>query len=196
MRWDHGHLRMAGALSALLCAACAHAHERPQGTVPAIGVERLYPLRPGAVWSYDVDTGEGLPTLAIARVLRVEQNRIEVSSGSETLVYELRPDGLYRSDLGSYVLRTPIAQGAHFQGPEGAEITVTDVAKTVVSPAGTFVGCVETRSNGGASPKNVRTVFCPDVGPVEIESSLPLTLTGKAARVHARLRGYDLAGSP
>ena len=40
----------------------------------------------------------------------------------------------------------------------------------------------------------MRTTFCPDVGPVALESGMELALTGRGARVLARLRGYDFAG--
>jgi len=33
------------------------------------------------------------------------------------------------------------------------------------------------------------------VGPVEIESSLHIQLTGKSTRVLAKLRGYDFSGA-
>jgi hypothetical protein len=65
----------------------------------------------------------------------------------------------------------------------------------VSTVAGEFVGCVEVRESAGAGQKVVRTVFCPDVGPVEVESSLQLAVTGRAARVLARLRGYDFSGA-
>jgi hypothetical protein len=174
-------------------AACGQA---PKVEAPgSLSVERLYPLRPGSVWTYDVDTGEGLPVLAITRVLARHEDRVEVSSGGEPLTYELRADGLYRSDLASYVLHTPIQKGTRWQGRDGAQVEITDVQKTVVAPAGNFSGCVEVSESDGSSQKRVRTVFCPDVGPVEIESSLQMALSGQSARVVARLRGYDFSGA-
>lgn len=158
-------------------------------------IERLYPLRPGSVWTYDVDTGEGLPTLAITRVMARDGNKVEVSSGSQSIAYEVHPDGLFRPDLGSYILRAPVQKGARWDTHAGASAEISDVAKTVISPAGDFQGCVEVRESGGATQKQIRTVFCPDVGPVEIESSLHIALTGQAARVLARLRGYDFSGA-
>ena len=72
---------------------------------------------------------------------------------------------------------------------------MVDTDKHVVTPAGEFSGCVEVHESGGATPKEVRTVFCPDVGPVELESSMPMALSGQHARVIARLRGYDFSGA-
>jgi hypothetical protein len=174
-------------------AGCASAPK----TLPTqqLTVERLYPLRPGSVWTYDVDTGEGVPTLAITRVLSKDGIKIEVSSGSDPFLYEQRPDGLYRPDIEGYVLHAPVEKGASWAGRDGATSQVTDTQRTVVTPAGDFQGCVEVLESGGASGKRVRTVFCPDVGPVEIESSLQMALTGQAAKVVAKLRGYDFSAA-
>jgi hypothetical protein len=160
-----------------------------------LSIERLYPLRPGSVWTYDVDTGEGLPTLAITRVVARHGDQVEVSTGSESILYQLRPDGLFRPDLDSYVLRQPVQKGARWETRDGASAEISDVAKQASGPAGEFQGCVEVRESGGTNQKQVRTVFCPDVGPVEIESSLQIVLTGQSARVVARLRGYDFSGA-
>lgn len=181
-------------VACLAVAACGGAKPAAGGG-EKLGVERLYPLRAGSVWTYDVDTGEGLPTLAITRVTARSEDRAEVSNGSDAIVYQVRPDGLYRQDLDSYVLKLPLTKGARWDTREGASAEITDVTKRVSGPAGDFQGCVEVRESGGASQKQVRTVFCPDVGPVEIESSLQMALTGQAARVLARLRGYDFSGA-
>jgi hypothetical protein len=176
------------------CLGCGGAAPAAGGG-PKLSLERLYPLRAGSVWTYDVDTGEGLPTLAITRVTARSDDRAEVSNGSDAIVYQVRPDGLYRQDLDSYVLKVPVTKGTRWETRDGASAEITDVAKRVASPAGDFQGCVEVSESGGASQKQVRTVFCPDVGPVEIESSLQIALTGQAARVVARLRGYDFSGA-
>ena len=173
--------------------ACGGAAPRAQPDAP-LQVERLYPLRAGSVWTYDVDTGEGVPVLAITRVLSSTPERIEVSSGSDPLLYQQRPEGLFRSDLGIYVLRNPVQKGPRWD-QNGASAEITDVGKSVSTEAGEFRGCVEVVEQGGPSDKHVRTVFCPDVGPVEIESLVNISLTGKSARVLARLRGYDFSGA-
>lgn len=178
---------------ALLCCACGGAAAQ-KGAASALTVERLYPMRPGSVWTYDVDTGEGLPVLAITRVLAAADGKIEVSSGADSLHYELRPEGLFRSDSGSFLLRTPIAAGTAWEGNQGARAEITSVEARASTPGGEFAKCVEVVESSGATEKRVRTVFCPDVGPVEIESSLHIQLTGKSTRVIARLRGYDFSG--
>lgn len=169
------------------------------GQAAGVTVDRLYPMRPGSVWTYDVDTGEGLPVLAITRVLSAEQGpngtRVEISSGSESLHYELRPDGLVRTDSDTYLLRAPIAKGTQWDEQDGARAEITSVEARASTPAGEFAQCTEVVESGGPSQKRIRTVFCPDVGPVEIESSVHIQLTGKSTRVLAKLRGYDFSGA-
>jgi hypothetical protein len=185
---------LAGCIVAAWVVGCGAAASQ-QGPASSITVERLYPLRAGSVWTYDVDTGEGLPVLAITRVLASSNGHVEVSSGSDSLHYEQRPDGLFRADVGSYLLRMPLAAGSEWEGHDGGRAQITHIDARASTPAGDFVNCVEVVENSGVSEKRVRTVFCPDVGPVEIESSLQIQLTGKSTRVIARLRGYDFSGA-
>ena len=182
-------------LLALLLSACQAGLGATGSRDDRLRIDRLYPMREGSVWTYDVDTGEGVPTLAITRVSAHGGSRVEISSGGVPVAYELRSDGLYRTDRGAYVLKLPLRPGASWDAGEGASAEVTDIEKKVSTPAGDFSGCVETRESGSASGKVVRTVFCPDVGPVELESSLELAVTGGSARVLARLRGYDFSGA-
>ncbi|MFT3927120.1 MAG: hypothetical protein QM778_31530 [Myxococcales bacterium] len=182
-------------LGPLACAvACGSAQPKTQASDP-LEVARLYPLRAGSVWTYDVDTGQGLPTLAITRVLSSDGARTEVSSGADPIVYETRPDGLFRADRGVYVLKAPIRKGASWDAGSGSQAEVVDTDRQVSSPAGDFSHCVEVRETGGSAGKQVRTVFCPDVGPVEVESSMQMELSGQTARVSAKLRGYDFSGA-
>jgi hypothetical protein len=177
-----------------LCAACGAAAPKG-GAASSITVERLYPLRAGSIWTYDVDTGEGLPVLAITRVLAASNGQIEVSSGSDSLHYEQRADGLFRVDVSSYLLKAPLTAGAFWEGHDGGRAEITRIDARASTPAGEFSNCVEVVETGGPSDKRVRTVFCPDVGPVEIESSLHIQLTGKSTRVLGKLRGYDFSGA-
>ncbi len=158
-------------------------------------VERLYPLRAGSVWSYDVETGEGPPTLAITRVTSAANGSAQVSSGGAPITYEQRADGLYRTDRGVYTLKTPLAVGTRWATTQGGSAEITAVGTHVSSLAGEFEGCLEVRESEPASQKQVRTVFCPDVGPVEVESTIALQLSQRGARVYAKLRGYDFAGA-
>lgn len=158
-------------------------------------IVRLYPLRAGSVWTYDVDTGQPLKTLAITRVTASTDTRFEVTSGADPIVYERRPDGLFRPDRGGYVLKAPLRKGARWEAGTDAEAEITDVEKSVATQAGDFHHCVEVVERGVNTGKQIRTVFCPDVGPVELETSLQMNLSGEVARVHATLRGYDFSGA-
>lgn len=178
----------------LLLAACHGAHAKHAGDA-RLTIERLYPLRAGSVWSYDVETGDGPPTLAITRVLSASQGRAEVSSGGPTIVYEQRADGLYRVDRGVYALKRPLAVGTRWETGHGGSAEITAVGQVVNTLAGEFAGCLEVRESEPAAQKQVRTVFCPDVGPVEVESSIALTVSPRGARVVAKLRGYDFSGA-
>jgi hypothetical protein len=181
---------------ALTLAACHGA--KPDGAAGAdrFRVDRLYPLRTGSVWTYDVDTGDGPPTLGITRVTGNHDGQVEVvTSGGAPMHYEQRADGLYRSDRRSYVFKLPLRVGARWDAGLGATTEVVSIDKEVKTLAGDFTGCVELRESGGQATTVVRTVFCPDVGLVELESSLSLPVSGGGARALARLRGYDFAGA-
>jgi hypothetical protein len=185
---------MLGLWALAACAGC------PRGAVKNAGdakltVERLYPLRAGSVWSYDVETGDGPPTLAITRVTRAEGDSAEVSSGGPPIRYEQRRDGLFRADRGVYVLKLPLGLGTRWDTAQGGSAEITAVGTHVSTLAGEFDGCLEVRETEPAAQKQVRTVFCPDVGPVEVESTIALQVSARGARVYAKLRGYDFAGA-
>ena len=92
-----------------LLAACGGAQPAPAVSSP-LEVSRLYPMRPGSVWTYDVDTGQGLPTLAITRVTSSDGKRSEVSSGADPIVHDPRRRPV------SQRLRSLCAQGPHPPG--------------------------------------------------------------------------------
>jgi hypothetical protein len=189
------YTRLAVALCLVLLAACHRSHGNAN-TNDRLSPERLYPLRQGAVWSYDVDTGAGLPILAITRVIKAEDKHVEIAVGREPIVYERRVEGLFRPDRDAYVLLAPIRTGETWDAGGGARAEVRTVEKDVTTPAGEFHGCAEIVESGGSGGKVTRTVFCPDVGPVEVESSMPMPQAGgEIARVVARLRGFDLSGN-
>jgi hypothetical protein len=165
----------------------------PVPTPPALTPARLYPLVAGSVWSYDVDAGDGSSVLAIMRVTESGAGHAAVQGGEGTTRYELRPDGIYRPDRGGYLLKEPLRVGASWPSGGGvqAEIAATEVA--IETPAGRFARCFEVLERGAANGAVISTTYCPDVGPVQVVSSLQLT-TG-SVRVIARLRGYQIGGS-
>jgi hypothetical protein len=179
------------ALGLLACGGARPATPVPERTT----VERLYPMRMGSIWTYDVDTGQDLATLAITRVTANDGRHVEVSSGGDPIRYELKPEGLFRSDRAGYLLKPPFAKGATWEAGGGAKAEITATDRSMETMAGAFTGCLEVNETGGANGKVVRTVYCPDVGPVEIESSMHMGLSGQTARVLAKLRGYDFSAT-
>jgi hypothetical protein len=178
----------------LFACACGGTQTTPSRT-DRLSVQRLYPLRQGSIWSYDVDTGEGPPILAITRVLSNDGHEVEVSSGSDPVRYALRDEGLYRIDRGGFVLKEPLREGATWEAGGGATVRVVSTSRDVETPAGSFSGCLEVLETGGVGGKQVRSVYCADVGPVEVESSMQMDLSGDVVRVVARLRGYDFSAA-
>ena len=157
---------------------------------------RLYPLGEGNVWSYKIDTGTNLDSLVVMRVVRAENGHFEVSpgGGGSPSVYELRSEGLYRPGNGTWLLRAPLEAGASWPSTSGMTATVTSVDARASTGAGDFAGCVEVTEEGGASGRTIRTVYCPDVGPVLIDTSMALTTRDAPVRVVARLQGFALGG--
>lgn len=180
-------------LFAFICACAPSPSARP--TTP-LTPGRLYPLHSGGVWSYDVDPGDGSNVLAITRVIEAAPGHVLVQGGEGTTRYELRDDGIYRSERGGYLLKAPIALGAHWPSGGGMQATVRALDLALETPAGRFSGCVEVLEQGAPSGATVSTMYCPEVGPVQVISSMDLSLGGHSTvRVTARLRGYSIAGA-
>jgi hypothetical protein len=179
------------ALVALLLVACASG-PAPRPEAQALTPERLYPLALGSAWSYDVDAGDGESVLAITRVVEAGPGYAGVLGGEGVRRYELRPDGLFQSALGGYLLKAPIAANATWDAGRGITARVAETALAIETAAGRFTGCVRVIEEGAASGAVVRTVYCPDVGPVEVESRI--VLDHGAVQVIARLRGYRIGG--
>lgn len=177
-------------LALLFLAACGGA-PTTQEREP-VTAARLYPLEPGLVWSYNVDTGLGdPPTLAISQVVGAEGDRFEIQNNrSEAVIYERRPEGIWRAASGTWLLRDPIEVGAEWEGPGGRTVRITSIDETVETPNQRFEGCVRVEEAGGADGRRIRTVYCPDVGPVLVESMMQAQLSGREAAVRAVLLGY------
>jgi hypothetical protein len=179
-------------LFVFMCACASAPSARPAAPLTP---GRLYPLHAGGVWSYDVDPGDGSNVLAITRVIEAGAGHVLVQGGEGTTRYELRDDGIYRSERGGYLLKAPIAVGAQWPSGGGMQATVRAIDLALETPAGRFSGCVEVLEQGAPSGATISTTYCPEVGPVQVISSMDLTLGGRATvRVTARLRGYSVAG--
>jgi hypothetical protein len=176
-------------------AACGGASAPP--TPPpesADSVERYFPAALGTAWSYDVTTDDGAQSLIIARVVAREGDRVAISvSGSEPNQYELRRDGVFSSDTGTYALRWPLEVGRSWPSRAGGEAHIVETSKSVETNAGRFDDCVLVREARPSPPATIDTCFCPGVGVARLE--VKLTLDEGSLRTVTSLRGFA-AGEP
>jgi hypothetical protein len=156
-----------------LVAACGGNGEGPKAPKPSKwkGALLYYPFEPGSQWSFRVSGPPGLPTLLkIDKVIAFDGQVAIVQSGNESRTYKVVPDGIVRDPSGAYLLKFPMKLGDKWPGAKGATVEVTRVDAKITVEAGTFEGCVETTETiQGDESGLVRSVFCPDVGPVEAE---------------------------
>ena len=186
--------RGAVALLSLALCACGPGAGAETPAIDALSPHVLYPLAEGNVWSYDVDTGTGISTLAITRVVSRSGDRFEVSNnGSEPVVYEHREGGIFRPGQDAWLLPAPIEPYAEWPSAAGMSARVVNVDERVTTEAGSFEGCVKVVESGGADGRSIETIYCPGVGPVVVRSELVAELSGMTVVVEARLRGHMLA---
>ncbi|MBL8603217.1 MAG: hypothetical protein JNK72_14935 [Myxococcales bacterium] len=180
------HLRFA-VFSAML-AACA-APQRP-AAVRAEHARDWVPLRQGAAWSYDTQTGIGGDTvLATLVVVRVDGPRFLVrSSNSRTETWEYREGGVFRE--GQFILKDPVRVGTQWEGPTGGyEIRTVGEARTVGDQR--FTNVVSVTHTARASGVTTTTYFAAGVGVIEIEASATSS-RGTSVGIRSTLRGYTL----
>lgn len=175
-----------------LLAACGGTQPTvAEPTIPVHHPWRLFPLLADSAWAYDVDTGDGDNVLAVTRVVNVMGHQVDVQTGDDDVArYELREDGIFRVATGAYLIRQPIQPGTTWPsgGDKVATISAVDVA--IETPAGRYTDCVAVEESSAESGLQIRTVYCPDVGAVEIQSHMEVR--GTDARVTARLRGVTI----
>lgn len=151
----------------------------------------LYPMADGYTWTYDIDTETEMNNLGITRVTNVVGDRVEITTdASETRNYELRVDGIYRTDRDIWLLRDPIAVGTEWPSSGGRTARITSVTETVDVFAGHYEDCVAVREEGGDGAQTIQTVYCQGVGPVIVEVVQNLMLGG-ATTVRGTLRDFN-----
>lgn len=172
----------------LLAAACGggQTHDT-HGTNPLAPLQ-LYPLKSKAAWSYDIDTGLGMNTLAISRVTSIRGKLVEVSSGGEPIVYEISEEGIRRPADDTWLLKAPVQDGAQWKSAVGTA-TVVSLDASIQTPARQFHHCVRIEENNDEKTRVVRTIYCPQIGPVYIDSQMHMQVSGHDTRVVARLLG-------
>lgn len=181
---------------AVLCVAAACAPGlSPAPSSPAIAPRDLYPLQPGNAWSYDVDTGEASTTLAIVRVERSDGRVAEVRTGEALVQYEVLAEGIRVLAEDQWLIRGPLEEGVSWPGRGGRIARLTALDVTVDTPAGSFDRCIEVSETGGELGLDILTVYCPNVGPVLLRSTMRSQVSDRSVTVSARLRGYDVSPS-
>lgn len=180
---------------AMFLAACGAASGSGTKAADPLAPTTLYPLLANSAWSYDVDTGEALTTLAISRVTTVVGSRVEVSSGGEPQVYEVTDEGIFRPQTGTWLLKRPIQVGATWDSVGGMTAHVVAVDATASVPAGEYHHCVRVEERGGEKGQEIATLYCPHAGPVVVESKVVLPTSGGTAEVRAALRGFTIGGA-
>lgn len=186
-RWAR---RLLSGASLLLC-ACGTTQAATKTRTDPWAVDNLYPLAVNNAWSYEVDTGEdGGPILTTVRVTERTGAMVVVQSGQERLQYRAEAGQLRRVDGGT-VLKAPVAVGESWASGPTTQAQVVGQVDGLVTPAGTFDGCVEVRESDGRTGKLVSTTYCPGVGPARVVSELQLQRGN--AQVTALLRGFLVA---
>ncbi len=184
------------AAAAALCLAACAGTSPPPPSHTVIDPGDLYPLQAGNAWSYDVDTGEASTTLAITRVEAFDGRIAEVHTGRAVLRYEVLAEGIRVSPGPAWLVRAPLAEGATWPGRGGRTARLISTNAAVETPAGTFDQCVEVLETGGKLELEVRTVYCPGVGPVSVRSAMRSNVSDRVVTVSAQLRGYHVSLLP
>jgi hypothetical protein len=185
-----------GAVAALCLAVACAGQSPPPSSHTAIDPSDLYPLQTGNAWSYDVDTGEASTTLGITRVEAFDGRIAEVHTGRAIVRYEVLPEGIRVPPEDAWLVRAPVVEGATWPGRGGRTARVTSTGATVAMPAGTFDRCVEVLETGGKLELEVRTVYCPGIGPVSVGSTMRSNVSDRVVTVSAQLRGYEVSPVP
>ncbi len=164
------------------------------GSATALAPIDLYPLRPGNAWSYDVNTGEPSTTLAVVRVETIDGSVATVRTGEQTIQYEIRKDGIRVVSEGAWLFRLPTDDGVSWPARGGRTGRLVSTEASIETRAGSFTGCLEFVEIGGKLELEVRTIYCPSVGPVSVDSTMRSNVSDRLISVHARLRGYQVDG--
>lgn len=181
----------AAAIVFCLCMACA-GRTSPPPARHELSPSELYPLQTGNAWSYDVDTGEPSTTLAVTRVESFDGRVAEVRTGEAIVRYEVLDEGIRVLPNDEWLLRVPLEEGASWRARGGRSARLVSTRRSVETLAGRFEQCAEVAEAGGTLELEVRTIYCPGVGPVTLDSTMRSKLSDRALTVSARLRGYDV----
>jgi hypothetical protein len=153
----------------------------------------LYPMATGYIWTYDIDTGTGMSSLGITRVVDVQGDTVGIAAdGGDVHTYELRPEGVYQPASQTWLLRDPIAVGEEWPSTNGRTARVESIREAVDTTDGHYENCVAVMEEGGEAGLHIRTTYCLGIGPVIVEShqELVTSMTG-GLTVTGRLRAHQ-----
>ena len=156
----------------------------------------LYPLSTGNAWSYDIDTGEASTTLAITRVASFDGRFAQVRTARTIVRYEVQAEGIHVPADEAWLIRAPLREGSTWAARGGRTAELVSARASVETPAGTFEGCIEVLERGGQLELEVRTIYCPGVGPALVESTMRSNVSERVLTVTARLRGFTVNPRP
>lgn len=156
----------------------------------------LYPLSTGNAWSYDVDTGEASTTLAITRVESFDGRFAQVRTARTIVRYEVQAEGIHVPADEAWLIRAPLREGSKWAARGDRTAELVSLNSAVETPAGAFQSCVEVLERGGRLELEVRTVYCPGVGPALVESTMRSNVSERVLTVTARLRGFAVSPRP
>jgi len=188
------------AVSATLAAGCAHGPAAPTAPARAPAVADLFPLALGNEWTWEDQSPslQGGPRAPPRTVRILEKTADGFFRDSER--GELRVAGNCLQDRLRRLLCGPVAAGTSWTSVVSVSSTeryeIAAVGETVVTPAGTFTGCVRVRALNRAAPGTdlVNEIsYAPGVGPVRIET---FAVAGGQAvpQFKALLRAYKVEG--
>lgn len=181
--------------AAALVFLTACAHKEPSATSAEVTPSELFPLRVGNAWSYDVDTGEPSTTLGVTRVEEFDGRVAKVRTGRKAVLYEVLDEGIRVPPGDEWLLRSPLEPGATWPGRGGRDARLASKELSIETQAGSFERCVEVVETGGKLELEVRTIYCPGVGPVRVESTMRSKVNERVLKVIAEIRGYDVSSS-
>lgn len=176
----------------IVLAGCPNTGPTTPRVEPATA-RNLYPMAAGYIWTYDIDTGTGMSSLGITRVVDVQGDTVGIAADGGTVhTYELRAEGIWQPASQTWLLRDPIAVGESWPSTNGRTARVESVSETVDVTDGHYEDCVLVLEEGGEAGLHVRTTYCVGVGPVIVESRQELitSMTG-GLTVVGRLRAHQ-----
>jgi hypothetical protein len=177
---------------------CASVAAPPRQRPVDLSLASLYPLHVGAAWSYDVESGDGQPVLATARVRGVQAGVVELQTGQAIQRFVVRADGIARVGQPGLLLTAPLRTSGTWTSAPDTEARIVQQHLRFKAPAGTFDECLVVEEQNARSGQRILTTYCPGVGPARVISQMEVR--GKTLQVTALLRGFasdaDAADTP